>query len=431
NRLVAELAAHSDLAGPGGELYPGVRYVPPGREAAFLAPFPVTSLPEVDPDTLLAFQVLGLKTVEHLTRISEKAFEKRFGPLGRRLACYARGRDNRPVSPVAQAPAMRAVKRCDDDAIDGLEPDQALSRLIDLLAVDLSDALREKHLAGRLVVLLVRAQRNSAVREARLRILGAENSRPPMRVGLRPASFGSADETHPSAEAGRQQRAMNMAQSPDEQHSSAEAGRQRPAVDISGTAEKTESRDQFFPNQDSRIHSMLPQPPQPGMGRSLTSSGSKSRALTTHDSQTRNSQTRNSPSRDSGLADSRLPDSLPGTTVRVLARMATGRPVNDRRTLSELGHRLLLRVLAEQSAPELVVAAGAELCLEISHFAPPEQMLLPGLDGRPTDKRLERLYRQENILAARFGATPFRHLAAVDLDSVLSERIFRWGAGMN
>jgi len=119
--------------------------------------------------------------------------------------------------------------------------------------------------------------------------------------------------------------------------------------------------------------------------------------------------------------------------------MATSRPVNDQRTLAELAQRLLAKLRTSIPPGEMLSKPGATLQLEISHFAPPEQLTLPGLDGRPTktqpgtgysELRLNRLHRQEDILANRFGTTPFRHLAAVDFDSVLSERIFSWGDGM-
>lgn len=117
-----------------------------------------------------------------------------------------------------------------------------------------------------------------------------------------------------------------------------------------------------------------------------------------------------------------------------MTHMATSRPVNDRQTLIELARRLLFRMLSTMSSSEVLAQPGAELQLEMRHFAPPEQMMLPGLDVHPSrrslDPGLNRLHRQENILASRFGVSPFRHLEGIDLDSILEERKFRWGNGM-
>ena len=376
NRLVAQLAVKSleatsrrfgDQESDGG-IGAQVCAVRPGEEAAFLAPFPITALPEIDPDTLIAFQVLGLKTVEHVTRISEAAFGRRFGPLGRRLAKYARGWDDRAARPAPHSPAVSVSRRCDCDLVDGLEPDQVLVTLAERLASNLADALRTRNLAGRLVTLILRTSRE--------------------RIGVESAGSGPILPHVVKASA---------AQAP-------------PAG----------PREQFFPNQDSRIHSMLPQPPQPGRDRvpvPVVVKRSKKTAVEAH--------------RGRDEPEPELWNQDPGSVVLTMARMAAGRSTNDRRMLTELSQRLLLRMLTSMTAEEMVSAPGAELQLEIRHFAPPEQMAIPGLDGRPLDVRLDRLHRQENILASRFGATPFRHLAAVDLDSVLSERIFRWGDGMN
>lgn len=372
NRLTAQLAADSAISSydrPRGKAHlqilspdslARVLYVEPGQEMAFLAPFPVTALPEIDPETLLAFQVLGLKTVEHLTRISESAFAKRFGPLGRRLAQYSRGRDDRPVRTASEAPTVSVNRRCDDDLVDGLAPDQALVRLVEHVAGELSDSLKAKGLVGRLMTLVFRA--------------------PISRSCTVVATISSALRT--------------QSDSP---------------VPRSSTV-TSDQQDQFFPNQESRIHSMLPQPAQPGSNR--FSAPTVRRPI------------------ENDIGEPVAENIEPGTTVLAMARMAATRPVNDQRTLAELARRLLLRVLSDRTADSVIAEPGIELRLEMGHFAPPEQMTLPGLDSRPADARLDRLHRQENILVSRFGATPFRYLAAVDANSVLSERVFRWGDGM-
>jgi DNA polymerase-4 len=395
NRLVAQLAA-SSLDNPRSRSGDGssqvrtlglpsegsVVFVAPGQEAAFLRPFPVTALPDIDSQMLIAFQVLGLKKIEHLAQIPAAAFESRFGLPGRRLAQYARGRDDRPVQPAPRAPALSVSRRCDDDSIEGLEPDRALVQLVESLAADLSIDLKKRRLAGRLITLSFRMPR--------------EGKRPSQAPG-----GGPSDHPNDSTSGRSFLRLLLVKPSHD-----GEASRWSPRDRNQGSV----SQEQFFPNQDSRIHSMLPQPLQPGRGRS-PAPGSPF-------------VSRCSPSPESVESQ----PAIDGVVLRS-ARTVCSHPVDNSRTMAELGYRLLLRILKSGRAEE-IVRPGVELHLEISHFAAPEQMTLPGLDGRPLDRRLDRLHRQENVLTSRFGATPFRHLASVDLDSVLSERIFRWGHGL-
>src|SRR5581483_5329794 len=152
NRLVAQLAAR-DTTAP-------TRFIPSGHEAAFLAPLPITVLPDLDAQLLLDFQVLGVKTVEHLSRISERAMAKRFGPVGARLARYARGVDDRPVQPDPRLPSVAVSRRTDDDLFDGLDVDGVARHLVQLLAGDLVAALHEQRLAGRLLRLVIREPRD-------------------------------------------------------------------------------------------------------------------------------------------------------------------------------------------------------------------------------------------------------------------------------
>lgn len=361
NRLVAQLAASLD----GGSHETRIAVVPAGQEADFLAPLPVNVLPEIDPGTLLSFQVLGLKRVGDLALISEPALESRFGPLGRRLARYARGRDDRPVRPAPEMPALKVTRICDDDA-DGLEPEQVLSQLIDRLASDLSSRLREKHLAGRLLMLMLKAPRRLPER-----------------------SIHAGDHVEQSL--------------------------------MSSFGAQISEPEQFFPNQDSRIHSMLPQPRQPGSERARGLSAS----------QGGHGQRPGTDPRTESLEQGASPETRsPTMVVKGIERMAASRPLDDRRSLTELANRLLLRMLSRIDARNVLSEPGIELQLEMRHFAPAEQMTLPGLDGRPVDVRRDRLHRQEAVLTSRFGATPFRHLAAIDLDTVLQERQFRWADGM-
>jgi DNA polymerase-4 len=374
NRLVAQLAHRR---GPVG-------FIPPGQERSFLADFPITALPELDPKTLLAFQVLGIKTVEHLQWIPEKAMAARFGPVGARLARYARGKDDRLVRPMAQAPAITVGRYADADSFAGLDLDALIPALIERLACDLSETLKARRRAGRLLRLVIRAPRaGTHARSIRGRPL---------------------PRTKP---------ALTLV-----------AGGDSPPIEI----EAAPPDEPFFPYQDSRIHSMLPQPKQPGRSRYLDPGPDVTKPAHVGD---------NIRPEDTDIVLN--PDIPPvaGITIKAIARIATNRPVNDVRTISELTHRLLSRVIKHLQEPrgghpqDWLTEPGVELLLEMSQFVPPEQITLPGLDDRPDDRRLTALHRQEHVLAARFGTTPFRHVEALNLDSVLSEKIFRWGSGLS
>ncbi len=360
NRLVAEVTARK-LANVKGSPAGQVGYIPPGKEAGFLAPFPVSILPDIDPDLLITFQVLGLKEIGHLTLISEAAFERRFGPLGRRLARFARGKDDRPVQPIPPKPAIRVSRGWGDDGLF-TESEVMVRQVLERLAVDLSAQLRQAHLAGRLLSLSVRA---------------------PRRGGGGPLfpSVTKSSDIH-----------------------------LLPARALSSMEPNDGGNSQEFPAQDSRIHSMLPQP-------------------------SKGSPNRREERRGTGIepVEWEPPDRAAhevGLVLRASARLATRGPLNDCRSLRELAGRLLDRVLTQVSLEDLVADPQTELHLEMRHFAPPEQMSIPGLDNRQPNARLGRLHRQEQILAERFGSSPFRHLVTIDPDSVLPERSFRWADGL-
>ncbi|MCI0340111.1 MAG: DNA polymerase IV [Planctomycetales bacterium] len=76
----------------------GLRLVPAGEEAAFLAPFAIRDLPGVGPATERLLSTLAVRTVGDLARVPAEALERLLGAVGRALAERARGRDTRAVS---------------------------------------------------------------------------------------------------------------------------------------------------------------------------------------------------------------------------------------------------------------------------------------------------------------------------------------------
>jgi DNA polymerase-4 len=84
NRLVAKIA--SDLRKPDGLVV-----VPPGTEAAFLAPLPIERLWGVGASTRRGLADFAVATIGDLARVPEDALRRRFGSHGADLAARARG----------------------------------------------------------------------------------------------------------------------------------------------------------------------------------------------------------------------------------------------------------------------------------------------------------------------------------------------------
>ena len=89
-KLVAKIA--SDLRKPDGLVV-----VPPGDEAAFLAPLPISRLWGVGEKTALALADYGVRTIGDLAALAPDVVIRRFGKHGGSLVDRARGIDTDPV----------------------------------------------------------------------------------------------------------------------------------------------------------------------------------------------------------------------------------------------------------------------------------------------------------------------------------------------
>ena len=90
-KLVAKIA--SDLRKPDALVV-----VPPGGEAAFLAPLPISRLWGVGEKTALVLRDYGVQTIGDLAALPPDALERRFGRHGAALVERARGIDPDPVA---------------------------------------------------------------------------------------------------------------------------------------------------------------------------------------------------------------------------------------------------------------------------------------------------------------------------------------------
>jgi DNA polymerase-4 len=110
-KLVAKVA--SDLRKPDALVV-----VPPGEEAAFLAPLPITRLWGVGVRTAEALREFGVTTIGDLAGLEQPVLERRFGKIGGALTARARGVDPDPVSDRAPAKSIGHEHTFDVDTSD-------------------------------------------------------------------------------------------------------------------------------------------------------------------------------------------------------------------------------------------------------------------------------------------------------------------------
>jgi|SRR5438132_2847989 len=145
NKLCAKVA--SDLRKPDALVV-----VPPGDEAAFLAPLPVSRLWGVGPQSRQALADYGVTTIGQLADLPDGTLRRRFGTHGHDLAQRARGIDPSPVV-ASQAPKSIGHELTFDRDVD--DPSRLEATLLDL-AESVASRLRNHHMAAGAVQLKLR-----------------------------------------------------------------------------------------------------------------------------------------------------------------------------------------------------------------------------------------------------------------------------------
>jgi DNA polymerase IV len=98
NKLAAKIATdYGKRQKRKGEPPNAITVIPPGEEAAFLAPLPVNAIWGVGPKTATRLAELGIQTIGDLARWPEDDLAERFGKNGRDMAARARGIDESPI----------------------------------------------------------------------------------------------------------------------------------------------------------------------------------------------------------------------------------------------------------------------------------------------------------------------------------------------
>ncbi len=155
NKLLAKIAndvgkasRRREMTGPPN----AITVVPPGQEAAFLAPLPVEALWGVGPKTAERLNSLRIYTIGDLARCPPSDLERRFGKAGAEMALHARGIDDRPVITFHETKSISQEVTFARDVDDEFYLRSTLLRLSERVG----QRLRQSNLAGATVKIKLR-----------------------------------------------------------------------------------------------------------------------------------------------------------------------------------------------------------------------------------------------------------------------------------
>ena len=145
NKTVAKIASEREKPR-------GLTVVPPGTEAAFLAPLPVGAMSGVGPATEARLHEMGVRTLGELARADVRELESVFGVNGPRMALRASGGERARVAEAAATERAKSVsneRTFARDLTDREELEAAVRHVSEMVA----HRLRRKGLKGRTVTL--------------------------------------------------------------------------------------------------------------------------------------------------------------------------------------------------------------------------------------------------------------------------------------
>ncbi len=145
NKLVAKIANDWGKAQKKGSTPPNaITIIPPGEEAAFLAPLPVQSLWGVGPKTAEKLEAIGISTIGALADAQPATLEMLFGRFGPDLRQRARGIDDRPISLEHDVKSISNEVTFAKDLTD----QEQLEQTFRMLSEQVGRRLRKVNLAG-------------------------------------------------------------------------------------------------------------------------------------------------------------------------------------------------------------------------------------------------------------------------------------------
>ncbi len=130
----------------------GITVVPPGSEAAFLAPLPASAIPGVGVTTAGRLRDVGIRTIGDLAALDQASARQLLGNHGPELIARAAGRDDRPVAEEHGVKSVSAEHTFSRDVRERSEVETALRALVERVA----RRLRRKQLKGRTLTLKLR-----------------------------------------------------------------------------------------------------------------------------------------------------------------------------------------------------------------------------------------------------------------------------------
>ena len=153
NKLVAKIANDWGKAQKKGPTPPNaITIIPPGEEAAFLAPLPVQSLWGVGPKTAEKLEAIGIHTIGGLASAPAPTLERAFGRFGPDMRRRAQGIDHRPISMEHETKSVSNETTFAKDVRDVTQLEQTLR----WLSESVGRRLRKASLAGTTVQIKLR-----------------------------------------------------------------------------------------------------------------------------------------------------------------------------------------------------------------------------------------------------------------------------------
>jgi DNA polymerase IV len=153
NKLVAKIATD---VGKGmarsGAIPSAICVVPPGEEAAFLAPLPASALWGVGPKTADKLAGMGILTIGDIAVWPPEDLARRFGQHGEDLTRRARGQDERPIVTERAAKSISQETTFAHDVRDR----ERLEQTLRVQAQEVAAKLQRKGLMGTSVKLKIR-----------------------------------------------------------------------------------------------------------------------------------------------------------------------------------------------------------------------------------------------------------------------------------
>ncbi|MBV9973593.1 MAG: DNA polymerase IV [Candidatus Eremiobacteraeota bacterium] len=166
-KMVAKIA--SDLCKPDG-----LRVVPEGDEAAFLAPLPVRRLWGIGPKSVPRLQARGIETIGQLAALSDEHARTMFGNWGIELRELALGRDTRRVETDRETKSISTEETFEYD----ISEETALLRILREQARELSQKLEHEGLVAGTVGIKVKRSDFSVIgRQTHLEIPARDEGR--------------------------------------------------------------------------------------------------------------------------------------------------------------------------------------------------------------------------------------------------------------